>query len=163
MKRTAPQKKLRRRGLFAWLREVAGHATAETVIMIPVFVVIWGGIWYTHQRYRKAINMAQLTRAHVWAHAYGGCEGSPPGGTTIGEHTDDRDGFFGVVDFAIGSGILPGFQFDEIEGRRDTSLDRPAVLGEGRVTMGHNLVVLCNERTQEERGELWLDALDAIL
>jgi hypothetical protein len=140
-----PQKKIRRTGPLGWLRSIAGHATTETVIMIPIFVAIWGGLWYTHQRYRKALDMAQYTRAHTWEHAFGGCEGSPPSGhTTISDRSDDRSGFLdGFVSSALGA--IPGFQFEEIEGRRRTSLERPAVLGEGTVTMGHNLVVLCNE------------------
>ncbi len=148
-------KKLKRRGLFGWLRDVAGHATTETVIMIPVFIAIWGGIWYTHGRYRKAINMAQFTRAHTWQHAFSGCEEDPPGRTTIGDRADSRDSFIeGAVSFIVGSGIIPGFQFDEVEGQRDTSIARPAVLGEGSAHMGYNVVVLCNERTQGERGLL---------
>lgn len=154
-KKPAP-KKLRRPGVFGWLRDVAGNATTETVIMLPVFIAIWGGIFYTHQRYRKAINMAQFTRGHTWAHAFAGCEGSPPGtSTTIGERSDSRDGFIdGAVSLMFGSGIIPGFQFDEIEGRRNTSVERPAVLGEGSVSMGYNVVVLCNERTQAD-GSFW--------
>lgn len=148
-----PTKKLKRRGLFGWLRDVAGHATTETVIMIPVFIAIWGGIWYTHGRYRKAINMAQYARAHTWQHAFEGCEGSPPGSTSIGDRSDDRSGFIdGITGLLFGSGIIPGFQFDEVEGRRSTSIERPAVLGEGSANMGYNVVVLCNERTQEDRG-----------
>ena len=124
--------------------------------MIPVFVGIWGGIWYTHQRYRKAINMAQYTRAHTWAHAYGGCEGSPPeGNTTISDAGYSGDGFIsGAVGLLFGSGIIPGFGFDELEGRRETSLDRPRVLGSGTVRMADNLVVLCNEEAQDDPG-LW--------
>ncbi len=148
-----PKKKLRRPGLFGWLRDVAGNATTETVIMIPVFVAIWGGIWYTHGRYEKAIHMAQFTRAHVWQHAFrGGCsDNAPPAGQTVfGSGSDNREGFIdGVMDFLFG-GIIPGFQFDEVEGTRRTSIERPAVLGEGSVNMGYNVVVLCNERTQAQ-------------
>ena len=46
----------------------------------------------------------------------------------------------------------PGFQFDEVTGWRETSVDKPAALGEGTNQMSHNLTVLCNERTQEEDG-----------
>ena len=149
-----PRKKLRRSGLIGFLREVAGNATTETVIMIPVFVGIWGGIFYTQQRYRKAINMAQYTRAHTWSHAFNNCEGG--GGTNntrISEEVESADGWIsGAVDLLFGSGIIPGFQFDEVEGRRDTQLERPAVLGEGTVTMSDNLVILCNEQVQGERG-----------
>lgn len=146
-------KKLRKRGLFGWLRSTLGHATTETVIMIPVFVAIWGGIWYTHGRYRKAINMAQFNRAHSWQHAFNACEGSPGSGTSITDHADNRDGFIdNATGLLFGSGIIPGFQFEEIEGRRQTSIERPTVLGEGTVTMGHNLVMLCNEKTQGDQG-----------
>jgi hypothetical protein len=151
--RAGRPKKLRRRGVLAWLRDVAGNATTETVIMIPVFVAIWGGIWYTHGRYRKAQNMAQFTRAHVWAHAWSGCEGGASGSTDIGERGTDSSGFIdGAVSLLFASGIIPGFQFDEVEGRRRTSIERPAVLGEGTVQMGHDLVVMCNERTQDDVG-----------
>ena len=151
--RQRPQK-LRKRGFLALLRDVAGNATTETVIMIPVFVAIWGGIWYTHQRYRKAINMTQYTRAHTWQHAYSGCDGSPPStNTRINPGGYSGDGMIaGAVDLLFGSGIIPGFNFDEIEGRRQTQLARPTVLGEGTVSMEQNLVVLCNEQTQGERG-----------
>lgn len=151
--RQKPQK-LRKRTFLSILRDIAGNATTETVIMIPVFVGIWGGIWYTHQRYRKAINMTQYTRAHTWQHAYNACDGSPPSGnTTINTGGYSGDGAIsGVVDLLFGSGIIPGFNFDEIEGRRETSLERPSVLGEGTVTMQQNLVMLCNEEVQGERG-----------
>lgn len=142
-----PSKKLRKQGFLSWLRSAGGNATTETVIMIPLFIGIWGGIWYTHGRYRKAQNMAQFTRAHVWAQAFGGCEGSPGGSTDISTRGTDSTGFIdGVVGLLFASGILPGFQFDELEGTRTTSIDRPAVLGEGTVSMGHNLVLMCNER-----------------
>jgi hypothetical protein len=148
-----PTKKLRRTGLLGWLRDVAGNATTETVIMIPVFIAIWGGTWYTHGRYRKAIQMAQFTRAHTWQHAFEGCEGSPPGHTDIGARSDDSSGAIdGAVSMLFGSGIIPGFQFDEVEGRRHTSIERPTVLGEGTARMGYNVVVLCNERVQADVG-----------
>ncbi len=149
-----PTKKLRRPGLLGWLRDVAGNATTETVIMIPIFVVIWGGIAYTHQRYRKAINEGQLARAHVWQHAFAACEGGPPSGNTrIGESSDDSSGFIsGVVDLLLT--IAPGFSIDEIRGERQDTVDRPAVLGEGSVNIEHSLTVMCNE---PDRGDptLW--------
>ena len=150
MRKAAPKKKLRKQGFLSWLRHVGGNATTETVIMIPLFVGIWGGIWYTHGRYRKAQNMAQFTRAHVWQHAFDACDGDPAGSTDIANRGTDSSGFIdGVVSLLFASGIIPGFQFDELEGRRETSIDRPSVLGEGTVTMGHNLVLMCNERPHD--------------
>ena len=147
-----PQK-LRKRGFLSLLRDVAGTATVETVIMIPFMVGIWGGIWYTHQRYRKAVNMTQYTRAHTWAHAFNACDGSSTGSTSISTGGYSGEGAIaGTVDLLFGSGIIPGFNFDEIEGRRQTSVERPAVLGEGAVSMEHNLVIVCNEQIQGERG-----------
>ncbi len=146
-----PKLKPRRRSVFELLRDVAGHATTETVIMIPIFVAIWGGIWYTQQRHHKAIAMAQLTRAHVWAHAYDACEGD--GGSTDIRPAPSSDAGFvgGVVDLLFGSGLIPGMRFSEIEGERSTSIQRPAVLGEGSVEMRHNLLLLCNEQIQGDR------------
>ena len=143
--------KLRKRGLISLLYDVAGHATTETVIMVPVLIAIWGGIWYTHQRYRKAINMAQYTRAHIWEHAFASCEGSPPGRTRISTGGYSGDGFISGATDLLFSGVIPGFNIDEVEARRDTQLDRPAVLGEGTVRMEHNLVLMCNETPQGER------------
>lgn len=146
-----PQK-IRKRGFIALLRDIAGNATTETVIMIPVLIGIWGGIWYTHQRYRKAINMAQYTRAHVWAEAFASCPGDSYGRTTINTGGYSGDGFMsGATDLLFG-GIIPGFNIDEIEATRRASLERPSVLGEGTVTTRHNLVILCNEEIQGERG-----------
>ena len=156
--RRARPKKLKRPSVagsfLAFLREKAGNATTETVIMIPVFIAIWGGTVYTQQRYRHAINMAQYTRGHVWQHAFDSCNGSPPSSTEISEDIDmGSEGLIsGATSLLFGSGILPGFQFTEIQGNRDTSVERPAVLGEGNVTMRHSLVVMCNEQTQGDRG-----------
>jgi len=149
-----PPQKIRKRGWLGLLRDVAGNATTETVIMIPVFIAIWGGIWYTHQRHRKAVNMAQYTRAHTWEHAFDGCDGDTPGtNTRIAEGRFSGEGAIsGIVDLLFGEGLIPGFAFDEVEGRRTASLQRPAVLGEGSVSMGDNLVMLCNEQTQEHGG-----------
>lgn len=150
--RTRPQK-LKKRGFLSLLRDVAGNATTETVIMIPLFVAIWGSIWYTHARYRKAINMAQYTRAHTWQYAYDGCETTPSGRTRVGARSTDSSGFIdGTLSLIFDAGLIPGFQFDEIEGQRDGQIERPAVLGSGSVQMHGNLIMLCNERTQEDRG-----------
>jgi hypothetical protein len=152
MRRPVAKKLRKTSGLLGWLRDVAGTATVETVIMIPVFIAIWGGIWYTHGRYRKAIQMAQFTRAHTWQHAFDSCEGSPPGHTDIGTSSSSSDGFIdGAVDLLL-TGLIPGFQIDEIEGHRQTSIERPRVLGSGNAQMGYNVVVLCNERAQADVG-----------
>ncbi|MGE0790769.1 MAG: hypothetical protein AB7S26_34160 [Sandaracinaceae bacterium] len=150
-RRPERQPKLKRRTPLAWLRESIGHATTETLIMIPIFIAIWGGIWYTHQRYRAAINMAQFTRAHTWSHAFDACEG-PTGTTSVTESETSDAGFVGgVVDLLFGDGLIPGMRFHEVEGQRETSVDKPAVLGEGTVNMRHNIVMLCNEPLQGDR------------
>lgn len=152
--RGTPKKLRRQQGFLSWLRDVAGNATTETVIMMPVLIAIWGSIYYTHQRYRGAVNMAQYTRAHTWQHAYAGCDGSPPStNTRVGDRVTDSSGFIdGALSMIFDAGIIPGFQFDEVEGQRDKSVERPAVLGEGTVQMRHNLIVMCNETTQGDRG-----------
>lgn len=150
----APRKKLRvrRPGFFGWLRDVAGNATTETVIMIPVFVAIWGGTVYTHQRYRAAQNMSQYTRAHTWQHAFASCEGdSPSPRTQISERSSSSDSAIGgTISFVFEVLAFVGFSFNEVEGERNVTVDRPSVLGEGTVSMGHNIFMLCNERRQED-------------
>ncbi|MBZ0118874.1 MAG: hypothetical protein K8H88_17885 [Sandaracinaceae bacterium] len=142
--------RFRGRGLLALLRDVAGNATAETVIMLPAFAIIWGGILYTYQRHETYVRMAQQTRADVWAHAFAACQDDPPGDTRITDSERDTQGFMsGVFDVM---NLIPGFQFDEIEGNRDASVERPNVLGEGSSDMRHDLTVLCNEQTQEDQG-----------
>lgn len=144
-------------GIIGLLQSVAGNATTETVIMIPVLVVLWGGIWYTHGRYRKAVNMAQYTRAHIWQHAFASCEGSPPGRTTISTGGFSGDGFIGGATDLLFGGVLRRFQIDEVEARRDTSIDRPTVLGSGSVGMEHHMWVMCNETIQEDGN--WVEAV----
>ena len=144
----ATKLKRRRSFLGRLLRDVLGNATTETVIMIPAFVIIWGGIYYTYLRHERYISMSQFTRADVWAHAYSACE-DRRGDTTISNYDSDSEGFIsGIVSTAMS--VMPGFHFDEIEGQRTRSAQRPAVLGEGSAHMGHNLVVLCNEHTTED-------------
>lgn len=151
-KLAAPQRGLLARAR-AFLRDTVGHATTETVIMVPVLVAIWGGIYYTHGRYEAALDMANFTRSHLWIHAYSGCEQRAPGRTDISNFDSSSSGFItGAVSFILGSGILPGFNFDEVEATRDTRFERPAILGEGSVQMGYNVVTLCNEQTQGEAG-----------
>lgn len=154
------RQKLKRRTFFSILRDVAGHATTETVIMIPVFVIIWGGIWYTQQRHRLAINMVQQTRADTWAHAFAEDCSGPSGTTTIQASDQDVGGGFvtGIVDLLFGGALL-GMRIDEVEGRRQNSIERPAVLGEGTANYTTNLVIMCNEQTQGERG-FWQVAWD---
>lgn len=148
-----PKHKLKKRTFFSLLRDIAGHATTETVIMIPVFVAIWGGIWYTHQRHRLAINMLQQTRADTWQHAFEADCGGPSGTTRIQASDQDVGGGFvtGVTDLLFGGALL-GMRIDEVEGRRSGSVQRPAVLGEGTANYETNLVIMCNEQTQGERG-----------
>lgn len=145
-----PKKKLARPrgGLSSLLADIRGHAAAETVIMIPVLAIIWGGVFYAHQRYVRAIHMSQATRAHVWAHAYEGCEGSPRGDTRISTASSSMDGFVsGAVELLFIAD--PGMNFEEIEGRRQGTVQRPAVLGEGSVTVSHQYVLMCNQRTSD--------------
>lgn len=149
--RNSRRRRRPRTGVLGFLREIAGNATTETVIMIPVFIVIWGGVYFTQQRYRKAINTVQFTRSHVWQHAYGGCEGTAPAGTTFTDGADSSsDGFMEGVTDLLFSVPLTGFVIDEVEGRRETSVERPRVLGTGSVAMEFNLTVMCNEQTQED-------------
>lgn len=66
--------------MFRWLRRLwsdqRGAAFSETVIMMPVLLIVWAGIVYTHDRYTETIENATENRGCVMTGATGGCQGS---------------------------------------------------------------------------------------
>ena len=148
-----PTKKLRKRSRLAFFSDITGNATTETVIMLPAFIIIWGCIIYVHQAYTANQDMSMQTRADTWAHAYNDCQGGAMGDTRIGESSQDSSGFIGgIVDLILT--VAPGFDFEVIEGQRNTSVAKPTILGEGSIALAHNLVVYCNEESRPDESLL---------
>ena len=70
-----------------WIRRLLadeeGAATTETVIMIPMFVIVWGCIVYVTQVFQATIEMRSRIRRDTWAYAYNSCEDMPDTGTNL--------------------------------------------------------------------------------
>jgi hypothetical protein len=153
------------------LSDERGTATTETVIMIPMYAIVWGCIVYVTQFFQETHEMRARLRRDTWAYGYTGCtdapstltnipeptrgiipdttggafEGSASGGGSTGE-SGGIGGLFNAVDNIIS--YIPGLNFQTITPNRTTSLDRPNVIGGGRMNMAADLTLLCNEEPQ---------------
>jgi len=145
--------KPRRRGLRELLRETAGSATAEAVIMIPFFIIVWGCIIFVGQRYEKAIDVAAADRATAWNHVMSNCNGGVASGTEV----SDASGWFDMleaIDGAVSTIIdnlpivgdfWPGLIPEEKQFVRRGSVEAPEVIGGGSRRVGATIVLMCNE------------------
>ncbi len=146
--------------LRALLRDERGSATTETVIMIPVFILIFGGLLYLGHGYQQAIDTAQLDRQAAWDHAMDGCAGGVPAGTTLSDATDPPGGSaLASIDSLLSSitdafpplhGVWPGLFPRENRTERKSQFDRPTVLGGARVEVHHSIVLMCNEQRRRD-------------
>ena len=152
------------------LDDEGGTATTETVIMIPMFVIVWGCIVYVTNVFQGTIEMRARIRRDMWAYAYTGCEDMPSTGTALdtsrgiipdptgaGAEADGAarggagtaesggaSGIIGMIDDVLS--YLPGLNFESLEGHRsDFRVTRPEVIGGGSMSMGASIFVLCNE------------------
>lgn len=129
------------------LADTRGTATTETVIMIPMFAIVWGCIFYVFTFFQRTIAMRALTRGHTWAYSYIGCSGSATGttlsregGSVIPSTTGSSSGDSGVD--SIVSGL---FGLSTGHGRRSSQVSRPRVLGQGTIDIRDELYVMCND------------------
>jgi hypothetical protein len=128
------------------LADTRGTATTETVIMIPMFAIVWGCIFYVFTFFQRTITMRSLTRGHTWAYSYIGCTGSAPG-TTL-----DRQGGSIIPGGSSSSGdsgvdsIISGlFGLSTGHGSRSSSVARPQILSGGSLPIRDELFVMCND------------------
>jgi hypothetical protein len=165
-----------RRGLLCrLLADERGAATTETVIMIPMYVIVWGCIVYVTQHFQNTIELRARVRRDAWAYAYGACQDPPGTNTSIatsrglepdptGETGDPEGsargaagslgGAFGAIDTIIS--YIPGLNFQTVVGSRsDFRTRRPAVIGGGELTVSASLTLLCNERPQSALSFIW--------
>ncbi len=126
------------------LADTRGTATTETVIMIPMFAIVWGCIFYVFVFFQRTIAMRSMTRGHTWAYAYVGCSGTGPG-TTL-----NREGG-GIIpggssgDSGVDSIVAGLFGLSTGHGSRSSSVTRPRVLGDGSIAIRDELYVMCND------------------
>ena len=152
------------------LDDEGGTATTETVIMIPMFVIVWGCIVYVTNVFQATIEMRARIRRDMWAYAYTGCEDMPSTGTSLdlsrgiipdptaagsAAEGSARGGAGEASSGGIGDMIrmvddvlsyIPGLNFQSLEGHRnDFRVERPEVIGGGSMSMGADMFILCNE------------------
>lgn len=115
----------------------------ETVIMLPVFILVWTGIIFVYQGYDRRIQVMQQTRAEAWSFAMNQCQG----------------GSFSTSNYAVVSGISgliatlgTPYRPDpvmEFTASRQTSIDSPEALGGETVQLSHRMNLMCDEKTQK--------------
>ncbi|MBW2464814.1 MAG: pilus assembly protein [Deltaproteobacteria bacterium] len=136
------------------LRDTQGHATTETVIMLPVFILIWGFITWASHVFEAQLDLVSTTRDHAWQHAMNDCNGGVGGGTDLRRAPDTDLGpvsdVLGAVDAVVG--LFPGFgeywpgvDFEEHQYQREGVVPAPEVTGAPDQRTAHRLVLLCNE------------------
>jgi hypothetical protein len=142
------------------LADEGGAATTETVIMIPMYAIVWGCIVYVTVHFQNTIEMRMRIRRDTWAYAYTACQDEPDTGTNLDPSSGIWPDDSGTTDggsSASGSGALagidnilsyvPGLTFTTIRGNRaDFHTPRPDVIGGGQLTLAADLTILCNEQ-----------------
>jgi hypothetical protein len=141
------EKRTRRNGPPSLFRDTRGAAMTETVIMIPVFILIWACIIYIYQAYEKKIDLMQHVRADAWHYATNACEGDR-GSTTIRTSDYDIDGIVGTVFRILGSAYYRG-PLRELEAEDADSIDEPEMVGDDTVHLDYEVHLMCNEEPQE--------------
>lgn len=144
----------------ALLSDERGAATTETVIMIPMYAIVWGCIVYVTNHFQNTIELRMRMRRDTWAYAYTACTDRPatntdlrdapglvtdPSGTTDGG--ESASGAGAIAGIASIMNYIPGLNFTTVEAERgDFSTERPAVIGGGELPVRANMTLLCNER-----------------
>ncbi len=137
------------------LTDTRGHATAESVIMLPVFLIVFGAIIFIGQGFERAIDYGAINRQAAWAHVMNDCRGGVGSEVAVTDATDPPFGplgdLFALVDsvfttIPIYSEYWPGLIPEERRFAVQTTVDKPAVLGRGRARINHDIVLMCNER-----------------
>jgi hypothetical protein len=158
------------------LSDERGTATTETVIMIPMYVIVWGCIVYVTNHFQNTIELRSRIRRDTWAYAYGACQDAPSTGTSMslsrgivpdpsGSSGDPEGGARGGGS-VLGGGVvgaidnilsyIPGLNFQTLVGSRsDFRTPRPAVIGGGELRVAADLTLLCNERPQGALSFIW--------
>ncbi|RLB56399.1 MAG: hypothetical protein DRJ42_03545 [Deltaproteobacteria bacterium] len=130
------------------LRDIRGTAMIETVIMLPVFILIWTGIIYIYQGYERKIGVMQQTRADAWHHATNNCDTSPSSGTSMSEADYEVDAVFSGLVSVLGHAYYPE-PLRELDARRADSIEEPPLIGSDTVRIDYRMGLMCNEEPQE--------------
>lgn len=134
----------RSRFLRALLGDTRGAVFAESVIMIPFFLIILGSVTYVHDSYRARIVVFQQTKGCAWDYANRGCTG-----TAACQVTDQGAFGGGEVMATIQRVPVIGTLLDQLFGRRvkynkSINVARPSFLGGGTQAVRGEQVLACN-------------------
>jgi hypothetical protein len=127
------------------LADTRGTATTETVIMIPMFAIVWGCIFFVFTFFQRTITMRSLTRAHTWAYSYVGCSGTGPGTTLEQVGAGLLGGGGSSNDSDVDSIISSLYALRSGHGTRQSSVARPRVIGGGSLSLSDGYWVMCND------------------
>ncbi|MCS6799544.1 MAG: hypothetical protein NZ898_13650 [Myxococcota bacterium] len=143
------------------LRDERGNATAEAVIMIPFFILVWTCVLYAADGWGTAVRQAAETRRDAWAHVLPGCEGRAPEGLELSDATNPPFAILGdailaidrvLRDLPILGDYYPGLFVEEREMIRRATVEKPAALGGDDAEARHRLVLACNEVPRPDFG-----------
>jgi hypothetical protein len=159
------------------LRDERGAVTAEAVIMMPFFLIVWGCVIYVAQKYERAIETSQVARECAWRHAKDNCEtdvrcaisdglpeaaitaadveGSPRGGREVaaGESSEGMS-----IGSSLGGSLVNLILGREITATARKSVPKPRVIGGGNLSITWRVALSCNEKPRGDFGQVISDA-----
>lgn len=136
--RKPPQRSLGRR--LRLIEDERGAAMTETAIMLPVFLVIWGGILYTFVLARSIVDMQVNVRRDAWTYAYAGCRGDT-GDTNISEESLSPSGAPDVTIPLFGA--IMDFVAEQFHANREDDVSASSLRRENHISVDDTWV--CNE------------------
>lgn len=136
----------------------AGAAYVEALIILPIFILCWVGLFFSLNRFSKTQHMQMKARQCLWTYAYRGCQNAAA--ECEGAQPKENRGFFGVGadNDKLGGierigGILDGILSAVFGGGGELSpsakVSRPSLLGGGHVEYGgdaHRQYFMCNPK-----------------
>ena len=134
-------------------RRQRGAAYAETVVMLPFFIMVWSCIIYVHNAYAEKVKLMAKNRNCVMTYAYDACRTTPPGcsltsGASGGEAPGEVGGFVGTLG-SFGGGLLSAVTGQSTSSRMTSSVSKPRVLGGGTTSILAGNTMQCNTRYQD--------------
>jgi hypothetical protein len=150
----------------ALLHDTRGAMMAEGVIVLPLFIIVLAAIMYFHNLYAAKLDNSVQARSCAWTYAVNGCEKkfltkgckaaevsdgfdaieSAMGGNPFEEeHGKDRE-----VDQALAGANRVGLALlglrEGVKTQHGSRVNKPSILGGGKVSVASNYTVMCNER-----------------
>ncbi len=131
-------------------RSQRGAAYAETVVMLPFFIIVWSCIIYVHNAYAEKVRLMAKNRDCVVTYAFTACGttlpgcslSSAPGGA---EAPGEVSGFVGTLG-SFGSGLLSAVTGGSVSSRMTSTVAKPRVLGGGSTSVLAGNSMQCNTR-----------------